>query len=611
METTVERLIDSCDLDTLTRNLHDRKYAAVPAAVKAGWAFYAARQGKAEMLRTLVEKCNGMPLGKDEGGRSLLHAAAASGDKDTMSFVLQVLGMDALAGDSQGITPLDIAAQTGEKALKTLKELCGLRLEDCYRNPVIRGFWPDPSIIRVGDDYYMVNSSFVMVPALPISHSRDLIHWETVGHVFTDPDTARLRGLDGGFGYWAPDISYYRGRFWVTATLRTGTVPVRTQMITSAPTPLGPWDRPKFLDVDGIDPSIFTDDDGKRYLVTNPGAQIAPLSDDGDLMDEPRMIWYGWNRIKSEGPHLLKKDGWYYLFMAEGGTGFGHVESCGRSRNLYGPYESCPFNPVLGERDTESYIRRRGHGKPVQLADGRWAFVYLCSRRVEGKTLMGRETAVDPLEWTADGWPMINRLNGPSCLQKKFLADVPVQSSETWICPRLSPESFSCLETDGSISLQGGAELSNLYDVHLLLHRLREADVELEAGVDLQFMETGSMAGLTGYYDERSYFLLGIRKTVQGAEVVLDQRIGDVETREILGQLSGWQGKLCVNGRGLTFTASCPAVDTARQFRAEYLTDEGLKSGKRFTGALVGLAAVGTGRAVFSNMREEMRDVQN
>ena len=139
---------------------------------------------------------------------------------------------------------------------------------------------------------------------------------------------------------------------------------------------------------------------------------------------------------------------------------------------------------------------------------------------------MGRETAVDPLEWTADGWPMINRLNGPSCLQKKFLADVPVQSSETWICPRLSPESFSCLETDGSISLQGGAELSNLYDVHLLLHRLREADVELEAGVDLQFMETGSMAGLTGYYDERSYFLLGIRKTVQGAEVVLDQRIG-------------------------------------------------------------------------------------
>ena len=224
---------------------------------------------------------------------------------------------------------------------------------------------------------------------------------------------------------------------------------------------------------------------------------------------------------------------------------------------------------------------------------------------------MGRETAVDPLEWTADGWPMVNRLKGPSCLQKKFLADVPVQPSEPWICPRLSQESFSRMETDGSVSLQAGAAPSELNNAHLLLHRLREANVELEADVDLQLMEAGGMAGLTVYYDERSYFLLGLRKTVQGVEVVLNQRIGDEETREILGQLPGERGSLRIDGRGLTFTASCPAAGTARQFRAEYLTDEGLRCGKRFTGALVGLAAVGTGRAVFSNMREEMRDVQN
>ncbi len=610
METAVERLIKAGDRDTLARELHDRKYASVPGPVKTGWAFYAAEHGKAEMLRLLAERCHGMPLEKDEHGRNLLHAAASSGDRDTMAFALQVLGMDALTGDSRGITSLDAAAQAGENALNTLEELCGIRLKDCYRNPVLRGFHPDPSIVRVEDDYYIVNSSFVMVPALPISHSRDLVHWETVGHVFTDPDTARLRGLSGGFGYWAPDISYYKGRFWIVATLHTAAVPVRTQMITSALTPQGPWDSPKFLDVDGIDPSIFTDDDGKRYLVTNPGAQITPLSDEGDLLGEPRMVWYGWNRIKSEGPHLLKKDGWYYLFMAEGGTGFNHVESCARSRSLYGPYESCPFNPILCEREEDSYIRRGGHGKPVQLPDGRWAFVYLCGRRVEGKTLMGRETALDPLEWTKDGWPMVNHLKGPSCLQKKFLPDVSLEAREPWVCPRLSPESFSCTETDGSIRLQGGAELSEMEGAHALLHRLREANVSLEAAVDVRQMETGGTAGLTGYYDENSYFLLGLRKKDHGADVVLKQRIGAEETEETLGQVPGWQSGLRMEGRGLAFTVCCPAIEASRQFRADYLTDEGLKWGKRFTGALAGLAAIGAGRAVFGNIREEMKDGQ-
>ena len=149
------------------------------------------------------------------------------------------------------------------------------------RNPILRGFYPDPSILRVGEDYYLINSSFVYVPALPVSHSHDLIHWELVGHVFTDPETAGLEGLPGGFGYWAPDISYDGRRFWVIATLRREDDPHRVQMIPSAPTPAGPWDAPRFLPIDGIDPSIFTDSDGQRYVLTNPGAQLAPLSPEG------------------------------------------------------------------------------------------------------------------------------------------------------------------------------------------------------------------------------------------------------------------------------------------------------------------------------------------
>ena len=611
MDPTVEQLIEADDRETLARWLHDRKLADVPGSVRTGWAYYAARLGKAGMLRLLAEKCHGMPLDNDANGRNLLHAAAASGDPDTMAFALHVLGMNALAGDSQGVTPLDIAARTGPGALRAMEELCGIRLADCYRNPVHRGFHPDPSVVRVGEDYYMVNSSFVMLPALPVSHSRDLVHWKNIGHVLTDPDAARLRGLRGGFGYWAPDISFWHGRFWVVATLHGTEIPVRTQMITSAPAPEGPWDAPKFLDIDGIDPSLFADDDGRRYLLTNPGAQITPVSESGDPEGEPRMIRYGWNLIKSEGPHLLKKDGWYYLFQAEGGTGFDHVETCSRSRNLYGPYESCPFNPILGKRDEESFITRSGHGKPVQLPDGRWAFVYLCGRRVEGKTLMGRETALDPLEWTADGWPMVNRLKGPSCQQKKFLPDSPAEPNEPWVCPRVSPDSFSGREKNGRIRIRGGAGLSDLYGAHALLHRLRETQLRLRAAADVRQMDTGGAAGLTGYYDENSYFFFGLRKTAAGADVILVQRIGPEEAEETLGSVPAWHAELALSGEGFAFSVSCAEAGTEKHFRAEYLADEGLKQGKRFTGALAGLAAVGTGTAFFENIREEMRDERN
>ena len=610
MTDTVCGLIERDDRETLQRWVLQGKIAAVPEAETAAWARLAAGRGNAAMLSFLCSHCHGMSFAPDEQGRTLLHYAAQSGDAETMRFAVQTLGYDAAQGDQKGITPLDLAKQQGKDALRALEEISGIRLKDCYRNPVIRGFRPDPSILRRGEDYWLINSTFVMTPALPISHSRDLVHWETIGHVFTDPDTAGLNGLPGGFGYWAPDISFYQDRFWVVATLRRNTPPFRVQMITSAPSPQGPWEAPRFLPVDGIDPSLFTDEDGKRYLVVNPGVRTARVSDAGELMEEPRLIYQGFNRRKSEGPHLLKKDGWYYIFQAEGGTGNGHMITCARSRALDGPYEACPFNPILGKKQEDAYIGRGGHGKPVQLPDGRWAIVYLCNRRVEGKSLMGRETALDPLEWTPDGWPMVNRLKGPSCLQKKLLPDAPVEQNEPWVCPRLSPETFSSAEADGSIRVQGGAELWDMDAAHLLLHRLREANITLDAAVDIRQMEAGSIAGLAGYYDEHSHFLLGLRKTAQGADVVLRQHIGKEDTEETLGQVPGWQSRLRVEGRGLTFTASCPETEGSRQFRAEYLTDEGLKIGKRFTGALIGLAAVGVGQAVFGNIREDMRDEQ-
>ena len=607
MTDTVRGLIERDDREGMLRLILEGKTGPVPEDEKAEWARWAAARGRAAMLRLLCENCHGMGFKPDDAGRTLLHFAAQSGDAQTMRFAVQVLGYDAAEGDRRGVTPLDLAERNGPDALRALEEASGIRLADCYRNPVLRGFRPDPSILRTGEDYWLINSSFVMVPALPISHSRDLVHWETVGHVFDDPETAALTGLPGGYGYWAPDISYFQGRFWVAATLRRDTPPFRVQMITSAPDPRGPWEAPRFLPVDGIDPSLFTDEDGKRYLVVNPGVKIARISDAGDLLEEPRMIYLGFNRRKSEGPHILKKDGWYYLFQAEGGTGNGHMITCARSRSLEGPYAPCPFNPILGERREDAFIGRGGHGKPVQLADGRWAIVYLCGRRVEGLSLMGRETALDPLTWTADGWPMVNGLKGPSCLQRKPLPEFSAADKPVWVCPRADARRFASFG-DETITLRGGEALDQKADAHLLLHRQSEAAVRQRVTVDVSAMQNGGLAGLTGYYDENSWYLLALRRTQTGAEIALIERIGAEEREVSLGRILDVRAAVEISGRGLDREAFCPATGQRAAFRVDYLTDEGLRMGKRFTGAALGLAAVGRGEATFNAYEEAMTD---
>ena len=291
-----------------------------------------------------------------------------------------------------------------------------------YKNPIRRGFFPDPSVIRVGEDYYMVNSSFQYFPAIPISHSRDLIHWELIGHAVTDSSYLDLSDIPDSHGIWAPDIEYINGRFYVIATLRLagdgkrGNNVLRRQLIVSSERPEGPYGKPSWLEVDDIDPSLFVDTDGTPYMVIAPGARLVELSKDlTRVVKEPVVAWSGTGERCSEGPHVFFKDGYYYAMVAEGGTGYGHGINVGRSRNLFGPYEPCPYNPVMRQKDPASPIQRAGHGKLVQASDGSWWCCYLCGRPNGGNfTTVGRETAIDPVEWTSDGWFKINGGKGPS-----------------------------------------------------------------------------------------------------------------------------------------------------------------------------------------------------
>ena len=508
------------------------------------------------------------------------------------------------------------------------EEVTGAPITQMYRNPIRTGFYPDPSIVRVGDDYYMVNSSFIYFPCIPVSHSKDLIHWEIIGHAITNTQWAMLDELEGGRGYWAPDISYYEGRFYITATYRlndTGTV-YRKQIVVSSDKPEGPYSKPAIIDEDGIDPSIFNDDDGRRYMLLNRGARIFELSKDATKkISEAQMLYYGSNKRAPEGPHLLKKDGYYYLFQAEGGTGPGHRITVARSRTLMGNYESCPYNPIMRQNDEGAAIQRCGHGKPVQTQNGDWYMVYLCGRMVGGGySILGRETALDPIEWTQDGWPIVNGLKGPSVLQIKpglqecvydeLLKDdfsEPYLDTQ-WMFPR-APELDGIELKAGFLKIHGSvADLSSMKARNVVLRRQQHFKFDAECKMKINPMAMGQNAGLTCYYDENTFLKFGlfmeaaVRDDDKAPSYVMKinviQHIDEdniacegvaVDTKQRFIWL-----KIVTNYLKRSFYYSYDGENYTHFVTLDnvyYLCDEGLNKGKRFTGAMVGMYAYAGG----------------
>ncbi len=604
----VRELVRQGDINTL-KTLFDRNdIVRLTKEEKVEVLHLAVDETNLDILKLLCGRCHGTVSGEDEHGRNLLHFASETGNGDMVKYVMETLGMDPLYGDDQGITPYDLAAKAEDQsAYLYIRERVGFDLADGYRNPVARGFHPDPSVLRVGEDYYMVNSTFAYFPGLPISHSRDLVHWTVVGHAADNLETCGIKDQPGGMGYWAPDISFFKGRFWVTATLRRSTIPFRLQMITSSEKLEGPWSTPKFLPIDGIDPSLFTDVDGRRYMLTNPGVTMVEISEEGDMLGTPEMIYAGATRITTEGPHMLYKDGWYYLFMAEGGTGYGHMETVARSRHLKGPFEACPFNPILGKKQEHPYVQRSGHGKPMQLHDGRWVMIYLCGRQEEGLTMMGRETALDPMVWTADGWPMVNQLKGPSCLQKPILPreEEPADAID-WVSPREDATTFTLWQGD-DVTITGGDGLGDFHGAHHIARRQEERCFLQTAEVDVTDLQ--GKAGLTGYYDENSWYLLALKHSEQGFCLTVTERAGLEEHQVMTAPWDAPTARLRVKANGMRRTLQVyrdGQWTTLAELVATYLTDEGLKMGKRFTGAVLGMMAEGSGKAVFRHREETM-----
>jgi alpha-N-arabinofuranosidase len=289
----------------------------------------------------------------------------------------------------------------------------GARGQAGYRNPVIPGFNPDPSICRVGDDFYLTTSSFEYFPGLPIYHSRDLVNWKQIGHCLTRDSQLPLDGARASGGLYAPSLRHRDGVFYVVCTNVTG----GGNFFCTATDPAGPWSDPVWVDINSIDPDIFWDVDGSAYFVTqgDEGIRVTPVDlSTGKKTGPERLVWGGTGGRFPEAPHIYRKDGYYYLMLGEGGTEYMHSATIGRSRYLYGPYESCPFNPILthaNRRGQGSAIQGTGHADMVEAADGSWWMVFLGFRVTEPYTyyhVLGRETFLAPVDWPGGGWPQVN-----------------------------------------------------------------------------------------------------------------------------------------------------------------------------------------------------------
>ena len=589
----------------------------------ASLAMLAARDAGFAMLRYLVEYGLRVNLNAvDARGRDMLHYAAESGDVKKCRYLVERGGMDVLRGDGELITPLDIACRCGHAALQAyMEEAAGAPLAGMYRNPVRKGMYPDPSIVRVGEDYYMVNSTFVFFPCIPVSHSRDLVNWRVIGHAIANPEWACLEGLEGGRGWWAPDISYDGGRFYICATLRLNDAGMvrRRQMVVTSDRPEGPYSKPVFFEEDGIDPSIFHDDDGRHYMLVNRGARIFEIDETATRrLSETTLLYYGSQKRAPEGPHLLKKDGWYYLFLAEGGTGMGHRETVARSRELMGPYTPSPYGPVIRQWDERALIKRCGHAKPVMTQDGRWYFVYLCGRALDGKwTMMGRETALDPFTWTADGWPLLNGGRGVSTLNALPLPPHPFETETTdWLTPR-PPAPGTITWDDGCVSIAGSAyPMTDVRCRSVLLRRQTDFAFAFSAVLIVPEGEAFE-AGVTGYYDEHSHYTVGLCRMNAGYMIRIAERIGletYVRLERPIAVRPGDCLTLTTQASGLTRSVSwqAGAEDAGGLILRDvtYLSDEGVSVGKRFTGAMAGVYALGGCRARFDALiyKEGMGD---
>ena len=419
------------------------------------------------------------------------------------------------------------------------------------RNPILPGFNPDPSIVRVGDDYYIATSTFEWYPGVQIHHSRDLIHWRLLTRPLNRASQLNLLGDPDSCGVWAPCLSYADGIFWLIytdvkrygRTTQAGASGASLRdthnFLVTSPRIDGEWSEPVYLNSSGFDPSLFHDDDGRKFLVNmqwdhRPGCNrfsgivLQEYSHaDRRLIGAARRIFNGTSIGLTEGPHLYKRNGCYYLLTAEGGTGWGHAVTMARSRDLAGPYELHPDVYILTARDRPNIeLQRAGHADLVETQDGATYMVHLCGRpiRNRGRCTLGRETAIQPMTWSADGWLRTedgagvprSDIPAPSLAPHPF-PDPPVHEDFDgpnlpldfqWLRSPWPEELFSLTERPGHLRLYGRETIGSLFRQSLVARRQQSHCCSAATVMEFEPDCFQQMAGLICYYNSSKFHYL-------------------------------------------------------------------------------------------------------
>jgi xylan 1,4-beta-xylosidase len=411
------------------------------------------------------------------------------------------------------------------------------------RNPVLKGFNPDPSILRVGGDFYIATSTFEWFPGVQIHHSRDLVNWRLLTRPLDRLSQLDMAGNPDSGGVWAPCLTFSDGIFYLAySNVRYWKRPpykiVHNYLVT-APAIEGPWSEPVFLNGSGFDPSLYHDDDGRKWFLNMewdhrqrnnhfsgillqefcPGTR--------SLVGPVTKIFTGTGRGLVEGPHLYKRDGWYYLLTAEGGTQYAHAATLARSRRIEGPYEVHPRQHLLSSHGhPELELQKAGHGSLVETPAGEWYLAHLCGRPVDGKhCTLGRETALQKCAWGEDGWLYLEHGGMLPAVETPGPAGLPESpfGEAAWDGRFGSPELdrhfqslrqpvtedwLSLTERPGYLRLKGMEPTVSLFRQSLIARRVQAFDASAETRVEFSPDTFQQMAGLIAYYDTENHYYL-------------------------------------------------------------------------------------------------------
>jgi xylan 1,4-beta-xylosidase len=436
-------------------------------------------------------------------------------------------------------------------------------------NPVLTGFHPDPSICRVGDEFFIATSTFEWWPGVRIHRSRDLVNWRHAAYAVTRTSQLDLRGTPDSGGVWAPCLSYHDGLFWlVYSHVRAllGAYKDVHNYIVTAPSIEGPWSERSYVNSSGFDPSLFHDTDGRSWFLNQQWTHVPSkhpfngiLIQEYDrkarkLVGEVHNIFRGTHLGITEAPHLYQRNGWYYLMTAEGGTSFEHAVTIARSRSILGPYDVMPDNPLLtAVGSSRSMLQRTGHASLVEAQNGEWYMAYLCGRPNEWEKvsendvtkpdyahahcILGRETGLAKIEWDSDDWPRLPMGTRHASWTvetslKIGVADEKLEEIDNFDSTGLGAdwnslrnpvgEDWCSLSArPGHVRLIGRESFLSTFDQSLIARRQQHLYCSAETSVDFSPKNFQQMAGLATYYNTRSHAYLHVTAHEDTSEPVL------------------------------------------------------------------------------------------